>query len=129
MRVALRIATSGVVALGLLALARCSFGIDPDQGHFSCVTTADCATGQECVPQADGGNNGNGLCYAVGTCIPETCNGKDDDCDGVIDDHDPCGPDGGVDGGPLACVVKVELPDGGIVDAGTGTLVYRCDVP
>lgn len=129
MRAPLRIALSGSLALTVLALARCSFGIDPDAGHFSCVTAADCAAGQECVPQADGGNNGNGLCYTVGACIPESCNGLDDDCDGVVDDHDPCGPDGGVDGGPLACVVKVQLADGGIADSGTGTPVYRCEEP
>jgi hypothetical protein len=132
-----------------LALARCSFGIDSDQGHFSCVTLADCASGQECVPQADGGN---GLCYPAGVCVPETCNGKDDDCDGVVDNHEPCGGgaacvDAGcidctacaepacalascvVDGGPQRCVSKFLLADGGLGDGGTGPATYVCDFP
>ena len=132
-----------------LALARCSFGIDTDQSHFSCVTLADCASGQECVPQADGGN---GLCYPAGVCVPETCNGKDDDCDGVVDNHEPCGGgaacvDAGcidctacaepacalascvVDGGPQRCVPKFVLADGGLGDGGTGPATYLCDFP
>jgi hypothetical protein len=135
--------------LGVMLLARCSFGVDPDQGHFSCMGLADCASGQECVPQADAGN---GLCYPVGVCVPETCNGKDDDCDGVVDNHSPCGAgaacvDAGcidctacaeptcagascvLDGGPQQCVVRVVLPDGGLADAGTGPTTYVCDFP
>jgi hypothetical protein len=142
------LAVVGAAALAL-ALARCSFGIDPDQGHFSCMTLADCASGQECIPQADGGN---GLCYPTGVCVPETCNGKDDDCDGVVDDHEPCGAgaacvDAGcvdctacaepacalascvTDGGPQLCIPKFMLPDGGLGDAGTGPATYVCDVP
>jgi hypothetical protein len=162
MRAPARVLLGVGAAVGLLVLTRCSFGIDPDQGHFSCVTVADCADGQACVPQADGGN---GLCYPVGECVAEICNGKDDDCDGVVDDHDPCGSgaacvdagcveracangldddDNGLtdcadpacvgaacvsDGGPERCVPKVLLADGGVVDAGTGTTVYRCDLP
>jgi hypothetical protein len=156
MRVPARVLGLGAATVGLLVLARCSFGVDPNQGHFSCITVADCATGQECVPQAGGGN---GLCYPIGQCVAETCNGKDDDCDGVVDDHQPCGPgaacvdagclscadgfDGGdgcaeadcagascvLDGGPQRCLPKFLLPDGGLADAGTGAPTYRCDFP
>jgi hypothetical protein len=133
----------------VLVLARCGFGIDPDQGHFSCILATDCASGQECIPQADGGN---GLCYPADVCVPETCNGKDDDCDGVVDNHEPCGGgsacvdagcidctgcaepscDGAscvLDGGPQRCVPKIILADGGVADAGTGPTVYFCDFP
>lgn len=139
----------GLAALGAVVVARCSFSVDPDQGHFSCRNAADCASGQDCIPQADGGN---GLCYPIGQCVPETCNGKDDDCDGVVDNHAPCGAgaacvDAGcidctacaelacagascvLDGGPQLCVPKVVLPDGGLADAGVGTVVYSCDFP
>ena len=34
---------------------------------------------------------GNGLCYPAGRLRAGDCNGKDDDCDGVVDDHHPCG--------------------------------------
>ncbi len=137
------------VASGVLVLARCSFSINPDAGHFSCISVADCASGQDCVPQADGGN---GLCYPAGQCVAEVCNGKDDDCDGVVDNHQPCGAgaacvDAGcvdctacaepacagascvLDGGPQQCVLRVVLPDGGLSDAGTGPTTYVCDVP
>jgi hypothetical protein len=139
----------GAAVLGIWVVARCSFSIDPNQGHFSCLNAADCASGQDCIPQADGGN---GLCYPAGECVPETCNGKDDDCDGVVDNHEPCGAgaacvDAGcidctacaesacagascvLDGGPELCVPKVQLPDGGLADAGTGPIVYSCDLP
>jgi hypothetical protein len=144
-----RAVAAGGAALFVLVLARCSFGIDQDQGHFSCVTLADCASGQECIPQADGGN---GLCYPLGFCVAETCNGKDDDCDGVVDNHEPCGSgaacvDAGcvdctacaelscagascvLDGGPQLCVPKVVLADGGLADSGTGPVAYVCDFP
>ena len=143
--------TVAFLAAGLLVLlvARCGFSVNPDSGHFSCVNLADCASGQDCIPQADGGN---GLCYAEGVCVPETCNGKDDDCDGVVDNHQPCGPgaacvDAGcidctacataacegascvADGGPQLCVPKVVLADGGLADAGTGPTTYVCGDP
>ncbi len=149
MRLSARMVAVLGAAATALVLGRCSFSIDPDQGHFSCVTLADCASGQDCIPQADGGN---GLCYPAGVCVPETCNGKDDDCDGVVDDHQPCGGgaacvDAGcidctacaesacalascvTDGGPQLCVPKFMLPDGGLGDAGTGPATYVCDFP
>jgi hypothetical protein len=144
-----RLLLAAGVALGVVVLTRCNFSVDPDTGHFSCINLSDCASGQECVPQADGGN---GLCYPLGVCVPETCNGKDDDCDGVVDDHDPCGGgaacvDAGcidctacatpscagascvLDGGTQQCVVRVVLPDGGLADSGTGPTTYGCDFP
>jgi hypothetical protein len=148
-RPAARALAAAGAALAIAVLARCSASVDPDQGHFSCANVTDCASGQECVPQADGGN---GLCYPLGVCVPETCNGKDDDCDGVVDDHAPCGAgaacvDAGcidctacaevscagascvLDGGPQLCVPKVVLADGGLADAGTGPTTYVCDFP
>jgi hypothetical protein len=109
--------------LGTFVLARCSFSVDPDEGHFSCISVADCASGQRCVPQPDGGN---GLCYAIGECAPVTA---------------PCGPgqacvDAGcidctscaetacaaascvTDGGAEVCLLRLVLADGGLADAG-----------
>ena len=113
------------LALGAPVLARCSFGINPDEGHFACLTAADCTSGQECVLQLDAGN---GLCYPADECVPGN--------------QQPCGPgavcvDAGcidctgcaalacagascvLDGGPQQCVLRVVLADGGLVDAGT----------
>lgn len=48
-------------------------------GIIQCGPNAPCPAGQVCTP--------NGVC-SPGACmpVPETCNGKDDDCDGAIDD-------------------------------------------
>lgn len=60
--------------------------IDPNQGTFSCTTTADCGSGYECRPQFAGG----GRCFPVGTCLDgESCNGADDNCDGRVDESFP----------------------------------------
>lgn len=135
------LAVAGAALIGLV-LGRCTFGIDPDQGHFSCVQAVDCATGQECIPQADGGN---GLCYLKGVCVPESCNGKDDDCDGVVDNHEPCGAGATcVDAGCVDCTTCAEAVCAGVscvLDGGTALCVlqvqadggmgpgYVCDVP
>jgi len=44
------------------------------------------------VPGDGGGNGDAGADAAVDGCVPvaETCNGRDDDCDGVADDGVPC---------------------------------------
>jgi len=51
-------------------------------GNVQCGPMNPCPAGQVCTP--------NGVC-SPGACmpVPETCNGKDDDCDGVIDDATP----------------------------------------
>lgn len=113
------------LALAALALSQCSFGINPDNGHFACLNAADCISGQECVLQLDATD---GLCYPADECVPGN--------------QQPCGPgavcvDAGcidctgcaasvcagsscvLDGGPQQCVLRVVLPDGGLSDAGT----------
>lgn len=76
-----------------------------------CRTTADCATGfvcqalpslgeMVCVPEEGAGcppgtNLVNGNCLPTPTTCgfcsdPETCNGRDDDCDGEVDEDDVC---------------------------------------
>jgi len=58
-----------------------------------CSPNIPCPSGQVCSP--------NGVCVPGGSCVPapETCNGVDDDCDGVVDEATPgsilC-PNGGV---------------------------------
>ncbi len=51
-------------------------------GVVQCGPNSPCPAGQVCNP--------NGVCQP-GMCVPapETCNGKDDDCDGVVDDATP----------------------------------------
>ncbi len=75
------------LAAGVLlgAIAGCSFGVNPEDGRFSCEQDGDCGAGFECIPQA---NREAGLCFATGTCAEddETCDGKDDDCNGLVDD-------------------------------------------
>ncbi|HXX30533.1 MAG TPA: hypothetical protein VEJ89_07430 [Myxococcaceae bacterium] len=116
-----------VGAAALAGLARCSFGIDPDTGHFACAVAADCGGGQWCVVPTDGGS---GYCYPTGQCAPEDCSIPQ--CLG-----ESCV----ADGGPEKCVERVLLPDGGVVDAGTpadggtdagmdaGQIVYGCGLP
>ena len=55
-----------------------------------CTTDAQCPSLQKCV-----GNQ----CVLACVPLPETCNGKDDDCDGVIDEGELCGVSGFCDGG------------------------------
>ena len=74
---------SAALLASSLVLSMCSFGVDPDQGHFRCTTGADCGKGYECRPQA---LRDAGLCYRVGQCKAEVCDGADNDCNGLVDD-------------------------------------------
>lgn len=121
------------LALGALAIAQCSFSINPDEGYFACTTVADCTSEQRCVPQ----DGGNGLCYPVGACLPDIvpC-GEGQGCvDGGCIDCTGCATAACanascvLDGGPQQCVSRVVLADGGLADAGTGPITYVCDVP
>lgn len=76
---------SAAVWLALLSAA-CTSRVDPDQGRFSCTEDAHCGDGYECRPQQ---GREKGLCYPIGACAEETCNGQDDDCDGLIDETFP----------------------------------------
>ena len=131
------LAVAGAALAGLV-LARCSFSINPDEGHFSCKSVSDCSSGQECVPQPDGGN---GLCYGVGECAPVTdpCKPGQACVDAGCIDCTGCaeaacaGASCVLDGGPQVCVERLVLPDGGLADAGTdagmGPISYVCGSP
>jgi hypothetical protein len=74
----------GAFAALLLPLAGCSFPVDADTAKINCGPDADCPSGQVCVTQV---LTGQGICFLASQCGAETCNGLDDDCDGVVDDH------------------------------------------
>jgi len=73
------------VLLLVVLAAGCKPSVDPNQGKYTCTTTADCGPDYECKAQLAGGS----LCFKKGTCFAETCNGKDDDCNGGIDETFP----------------------------------------
>jgi len=105
-----RLAALGAAALLALCLANCKPAVDPNKGRFSCATAADCGSDFECKAQAAGGS----LCFKKGTCVAEACNGRDDDCNGVVDETFPnfdkaCGS-----GRPGVCAAgKVSCVDAG----------------
>jgi hypothetical protein len=79
---------------------------------FSCVPSTGTGFGSaiDLGEMTDTGGWGNSIYYSTilmggPSCVPsaEVCNGKDDDCDGQIDEG-ACEPDGGTvsDSGPLA---------------------------
>ncbi|MGV3621899.1 MAG: MopE-related protein [Archangium sp.] len=68
----------------VLLLAAC-VQVNPS-ARYSCVTTADCGPGYECIPRFEGASQ----CFREGECLPdETCNGADDNCDGRVDETFP----------------------------------------
>ncbi|MDQ3033949.1 MAG: hypothetical protein M3Y87_16150 [Myxococcota bacterium] len=85
----------GIAGLSLWSGCDCS-GDLPDGRGRPCDTTADCASGFECVdsmcralpaPGTDGGPGPVGSCSSVPPMpIDERCNGVDDDCDGTSDE-------------------------------------------
>jgi hypothetical protein len=80
-----RLTLLGVAALLGAAFVNCIPSVDPNKGRYTCVTNADCGTDFECRTQVVGSS----LCFKNGTCFAETCNGKDDDCNGAVDETFP----------------------------------------
>jgi hypothetical protein len=105
-------------ALTLLALgvsAGCGFTVDPDKERFACTDPSECGSGYECRSQIGGG----GICYPAGQCVQETCDGQDNDCDGVADDdfrlqtsNENCGTCGNVCGAGTQCTAAACVETG-----------------
>ena len=117
----------------LATFAGCSFPKDPDTSVFRCSTDADCGSGDVCVIQKA---TNDGVCFPFNECHPETCNGKDDDCDGVVDDvadagqacdtglHSACSAGAlACNDGEVVCIPSV-LPQ---AEACDGTTDLDCD--
>ena len=96
----------------VLLCAACSFKHDPDTERFVCARDLDCGDGHVCITQR---GSGKGVCFTAGACTRETCNGKDDDCDGAIDNVIDAGSScttglkGACSAGTLACGAGPEL--------------------
>ncbi len=99
-----------LAALAAAALS-CTSSVDPNKGQFSCEADADCGTGYSCRPQAAGGK---GRCFLAGECADvELCNGKDDNCDGRIDESFPTQNQACQTSGLGACAAGVAACTGG----------------
>lgn len=62
---------------------------DPDTclpGHWCCIPQGICQAHIACPSPAEQANGQSGRCVLVGQ-MPEVCNGLDDDCDGIVDNH------------------------------------------
>src|SRR5919197_3894543 len=73
-----------LAAAAACALAAGSCRVDiPADAKFPCRTDAECGDGAKCMPRPG---------TVIGVCCvlsPETCDGQDNDCNGVVDDNVP----------------------------------------
>jgi hypothetical protein len=104
----------GVQSGGELAVD-CGGPCPPCADGTPCTSGAQCGGGQ-CVNQRCCTPNRCGFC---GPLPAETCNGVDDDCDGIIDNPDEIGP-------PPACPLQLGVCDGAVSHCG-GRAGWVCD--
>jgi hypothetical protein len=110
----------------IVLLFACKQTVDPDKGKYSCTLNEDCGGGYECWPQFQGG----GLCFPAGKCTKvELCNGKDDNCDGRVDETFPQAMMACMTGKPGPCAPGADqCIDGGLVCVSPYTPVAElCD--
>ncbi|WP_235880315.1 MopE-related protein [Polyangium aurulentum] len=124
----------------------CDGAVDDGSGMVLCPNGGSCVNGA-CVQlpcsSPNGGCPPGQACDANGNCVPggcvpwaESCNGIDDDCDGVIDDDDPNAPlcsDGGVctngNCSWLPCDTDADCPAGQLCLNGACTAVGCLPAP
>jgi hypothetical protein len=102
-----------VCCVFVLKLSACKSAIDPNKHHYHCVAAADCGSGFDCIGQADGGS----LCFKTGECSDhEECNGKDDNCNGLVDETWPDAGAACSTGKHGQCAAGIDAcADGGVV--------------
>ena len=100
------------LSLASLLAVTCKSPVNPDEGRFSCTSTKDCGAGWECIDQFGGG----AFCFKEGICVTEACNGRDDNCDGRVDETFAASGDVCMTGRPGPCGDgRNACADGGVV--------------